>query len=264
MSTAPLVLTDRQGAVLRLTLNRASARNALSLELMDGLKAALDTAAKDRDLHVIVLAADGPTFSSGHDLKEMNAKRSDGDRGRAAYTQIFRRCSELMMTIVRHPLPVIAEVQGIATAAGCQLVASCDLAVASSAARFATPGVNIGLFCSTPMVALSRNLSRKHAMAMLLTADLISAEEAQGLGLVNKVVPPELLTPETMTLAGRIAAKPRATVRTGKEAFYRQLELPLSEAYAYTAQVMTENMLAAEAEEGICAFLEKRTPNWPA
>ena len=264
MSSPPLVLGDRHGSVLRLTLNRASARNALSLELMDALKAELATAAGQRDLHVIVLAADGPSFSSGHDLKEMTARRSDNDKGRAAYVQIFQRCSELMMAIVRHPLPVIAEVQGTATAAGCQLVASCDLAVASSAARFATPGVNIGLFCSTPMVALSRNLSRKHAMAMLLTADMVSAEEATSLGLVNKVVPPELLTAETMELAERIAAKPHATVQTGKEAFYRQLELPLSEAYAYAAQVMAENMLAAEAEEGICAFLEKRPPNWPA
>ncbi len=264
MSSPPLVLGDRHGAVLRLTLNRASARNALSLELMEALKTELATAAQLPDLHVIVLAADGPTFSSGHDLKEMAAKRSDGDKGRAAYARIFQSCSELMMAIVHHPLPVIAEVQGIATAAGCQLVASCDLAVASSAARFATPGVNIGLFCSTPMVALSRNLSRKHAMAMLLTADMVSAEEALGLGLVNKVLPPELLTTETMALAERIAAKPRATVRTGKEAFYRQLELPLSEAYAYASQVMTKNMLATEAEEGICAFLEKRPPNWPA
>jgi enoyl-CoA hydratase/carnithine racemase len=264
MSSPPLVLADRHGAVLRLTLNRASARNALSLELMDALKAELQRAAQQGDLHVIVLAADGPSFSSGHDLKEMAAKRGDGDKGRAAYAKIFQHCSELMLAIVRHPLPVIAEVQGIATAAGCQLVASCDLAIASTAARFATPGVNIGLFCSTPMVALSRNLSRKQAMAMLLTADMVSAEDAQGLGLINKVVPPELLTTETMALAEKIAAKPRATVRTGKEAFYRQLELPLSEAYAYAAQVMTENMLAAEAEEGICAFLEKRPPNWPA
>jgi len=168
-----------------------------------------------------------------------------------------------MQTIVRHPVPVIAEVQGVATAAGCQLVASCDLAVASSLARFATPGVDIGLFCSTPMVALSRNVSRKAAMEMLLTGEMASAEEARRIGLVNRVVAPEILEAETMALAAQIAAKPRATLRTGKEAFYRQLEMPLAEAYEYTARIMTENMLGPEAKEGICAFLDKREPKWP-
>ncbi|MBU6445074.1 MAG: enoyl-CoA hydratase [Alphaproteobacteria bacterium] len=263
LPTEPLVRAESHGSVLRLTLNRAKARNALSVGLMEALKQALDAAAADKACRVIVLAADGPAFSAGHDLKEMTACRADGDKGQAAFAALFTQCSELMQAIVRHRKPVIAEVQGIATAAGCQLVASCDLAVASSAARFGTPGVNIGLFCSTPMVALSRNVSRKQAMQMLLTGETVSAEEALRFGLVNKVVAPERLTAETMDLAEQIAAKPASTVKIGKEAFYRQLEQPLSEAYDYAARVMTENMLAAVAEEGICAFVEKREPNWP-
>jgi enoyl-CoA hydratase/carnithine racemase len=257
-----LVLSARDGHVLRLTLNRAGARNALSEGLMAALQAALD-AAKADDSRVVVLAAEGPAFSSGHDLKEMTAHRKSADDGQAAFARIFAQCSNLMQTIVRHPKPVIAEVQGIATAAGCQLVASCDLAVASEAARFATPGVNIGLFCSTPMVALSRNVVRKHAMEMLLTGDMIDAHEARRTGLVNRVVAADALTAETTALAAKIASKPRATVKIGKEAFYRQLELDLSEAYDYASRVMTENMLHAEAREGIGAFVEKRAPKWP-
>jgi enoyl-CoA hydratase/carnithine racemase len=199
----------------------------------------------------------GPAFSSGHDLKEMRASRD-----RAAYEGLFRQCSRMMLAIVRLPQPVIARVQGIATAAGCQLVASCDLAVAAESARFATPGVNIGLFCSTPMVALSRNVSRKHAMEMLLTGEMISAEEARRIGLVNRVVPDLQLEETTRALAETIAAKSGHVLRIGKEAFYRQLELGLDEAYAYTSRVMTENMMARDAEEGIGAFLEKRKPEW--
>ena len=259
----PLVLPAQDGAVLRLTLNRAAARNALSEGLMETLQDALDRAAADKSVRVVVIAADGPAFSSGHDLKEMTAHRKDADKGKAAFAALFAQCSKLMQTIVRHPKPVIAQVQGIATAAGCQLVASCDLAVASSAARFATPGVNIGLFCSTPMVALSRNVSRKQAMEMLLTGEMISAERAREIGLINRVATPEALTAETMALAQLIASKPRATVKIGKEAFYRQLEMPLSEAYDYASRVMTENMLATEAAEGIGAFVEKRKPEWP-
>jgi enoyl-CoA hydratase/carnithine racemase len=257
----PLLLSSLEEGVLRLTLNRPQARNALSTGLMATLKQALDGAGGAA--RVIVIAANGPVFSSGHDLKEMAAHRADPDRGQAVFAGLFTQCSELMQAIVRHPLPVIAEVQGLATAAGCQLVASCDLAVASPAAGFATPGVDIGLFCSTPMVALSRNLAHKPAMEMLLTGEPITAEQARELGLVNRVVAPERLTAETMALAAKIAAKPRATVKTGKEAFYRQREMKLAEAYAYASRVMTENMLAAEAEEGICAFLEKRAPRWP-
>jgi enoyl-CoA hydratase/carnithine racemase len=257
-----LVVALREGAVLRLTMNRAGARNALSAAMMSALQQAFDSAAED-DSRVVVLAAEGPAFCAGHDLKEMTSLRSHPDHGRAAFAAIFEQCSKLMQTIVRHPKPVIAQVQGIATAAGCQLVASCDLAIASETARFATPGVNIGLFCSTPMVALSRNVSRKQAMEMLLTADMVSAEHAREIGLVNRVVSAVTLESETMKLAQLIASKPRATVKIGKEAFYRQVEMPLSEAYDYASRVMTENMLHVESAEGICAFIEKREPKWP-
>jgi enoyl-CoA hydratase/carnithine racemase len=257
----PLLLSARDGAVLRLTLNRPRARNALSSALMRELLVAVEDAGPD--VRVIVIAAEGPVFSSGHDLKELTALRADGDAGKAAFAALFTQCSKLMQTIVKSPAPVIAQVQGVATAAGCQLVASCDLALASTAARFATPGVDIGLFCSTPMVALSRNVARKHAMEMLLTGEMVDAETAKAIGLINRVVPPEILEAETLALAEQIAAKPHRTIRTGKEAFYRQLEMPLDAAYDYTARVMTENMLAAEAREGISAFLEKRDPKWP-
>ena len=260
----PLILTAQTGGLLRLTLNRPQARNALSSELMGAILATLEGAAGDNATRVIVIAAEGPVFSSGHDLKEMASHRGDGDAGRSAYAGLFTQCSKMMQAIVRHPKPVIAQVQGIATAAGCQLVASCDLAVASTSARFATPGVDIGLFCSTPMVALSRNVSRKAAMEMLLTGEPIDGERAVQIGLINKVVAPEILEGETMLLANRIASKPRGTLKIGKEAFYRQLEMPLAEAYAYASKVMTENMLDAEACEGIGAFIEKREPRWPA
>src|SRR5579872_3052256 len=223
----PLLLTACTGGVLRLVLNRPNARNALSSELMAALKSALDGAAADNATRVIVIAAEGPVFSSGHDLKELARHRADGDAGKKAYAGLFTQCSEMMQAIVRNPKPVIAEVQGIATAAGCQLVASCDLAIASTSARFATPGVDIGLFCSTPMVALSRNVSRKHAMEMLLTGEMIAADHALRIGLVNRVVSPPELHAETMKLAEIIAAKPHGTLKIGKEAFYRQLEMPL-------------------------------------
>jgi len=258
-----LVLAAQKGAVLRLTLNRPASRNALSTAMMAALAGALDDAAADSSVRAVILAANGPAFCAGHDLKEMTALRQERDKGRAAYAALFRQCSALMQQIVALPKPVIAEVQGIATAAGCQLVASCDLAVAANEARFATPGVNIGLFCSTPMVALSRNVPAKAAMEMLLTGEMIDAETAARIGLINRAVPAAALAAETMKLAEQIAAKPRATVRTGKETFYRQLEMPLAEAYDYAARVMTENMLDSEAEEGICAFLEKREPHWP-
>ena len=262
-ATPPLLLSAPAGGVLRLILNRAAQRNALSSELMSAITAALDGAAADNATRVIVIAAEGSVFSSGHDLKEMAAHRADGDKGRSAYARLFSQCSAMMQAILRNPKPVIAQVQGMATAAGCQLVASCDLAMASSAARFATPGVNIGLFCSTPMVALSRNITRKAAMEMLLTGEMIDAGEARRIGLVNRIVAPDLLEAETLRLAALIASKPRATVKTGKEAFYRQLEMPLAEAYDYASRVMTENMLEADAREGIGAFLEKREAKWP-
>jgi len=260
MSDAPLVLDDAMAPIRTLRLNRPDARNALSLELMVALIAAIHETADG--VRVIVLAAEGPAFCAGHDLREMTELRKDEDGGRAAYQRIFELCVELMAAIMTCPIPVIAQVQGMATAAGCQLVATCDLAVASVEARFATPGVNIGLFCSTPMVALSRNVPRKTAMEMLLTGDPVSAEEAYRIGLVNRVVSAGDLENATRELAEQIVEKPGPIVRIGKEAFYRQLELPVMEAYDYAAKVMVENMMAADAKEGIDAFVEKRGPKW--
>jgi enoyl-CoA hydratase/carnithine racemase len=258
-----VVLSDLSNrGVLTLTMNRPQARNALSEALMAGLAENLDRAAKDRSARVVVLRANGPAFCAGHDLKEMNANRTGSDKGEAYFRKVFRECSAVMQAIVHLPKPVIAEVHGIATAAGCQLVASCDLAIASDTAKFATPGVNIGLFCSTPMVALSRNLSRKHAMEMLLTGDMVSAQDAATLGLINRAVPAEKLADETRSLAEKIAGKATAVLTIGKEAFYRQLELGLTAAYDYASEVMTRNMLAPDAEEGISAFVNKRDPKW--
>jgi enoyl-CoA hydratase/carnithine racemase len=259
-ATPALVLRETTNAIAILTLNRPDARNSLSAAMIVALGEAFDAIGRDRAIRTVVLAANGPAFSAGHDLKELAQRRSDPDRGRAFFTQVMTACSEVMQQIVRLPQPVIAAVHATATAAGCQLVASCDLAVASTAARFATPGVNIGLFCSTPMVALSRNVSRKHAMEMLLTGDLISAEDAARIGLVNRVVAAGSEREEALALARRIAAKSSHVVKIGKEAFYRQAELDLAAAYAYASNVMVENMLARDAEEGIAAFVEKRPP----
>jgi enoyl-CoA hydratase/carnithine racemase len=257
-----ILLREDRGGIAILTLNRPQARNSLSEALLKALGDTLSAIAHDRAVRVVVLAAQGPAFSAGHDLKELNAHRSDGDRGRAYFKHIMGLCSRVMQQIVTLPQPVIASVQATATAAGCQLVASCDLAVASQAAKFATPGVNIGLFCSTPMVALSRNVSRKHAMQMLLTGDLISADEAARVGLVNQVVPAGQERAAAIKLAEKIAAKSTHTVKIGKEAFYRQAEMSLADAYDYASQVMVENMLARDAEEGISAFIEKRDAKW--
>ena len=230
---------------------------------MSAVQDELDRIAGDRAVRVVILAAEGPAFCAGHDLKELAARRTDPDGGRAYYQEIFARCSKLMSTIVRLPQPVIAAVDGVATAAGCQLVASCDLAVASATARFATPGVNIGLFCSTPMVALSRNLGRKQAMEMLLTGEMVDASQALHLGLVNRLAASgQSACAAAVELADRIAAKSPLTVKIGKEAFYQQIEMPLDEAYAYASRVMVENMLARDAAEGIGAFIEKREPLW--
>jgi enoyl-CoA hydratase/carnithine racemase len=253
----PILRRADAGGIATLTLNRPAARNALSVGLMTALQDALDAIAKDRAIKVVIIGAEGPAYCAGHDLKEVRA-----NPGRAAYEALFERCSRMMQSIVKLPQPVIAEVQGFAYAAGCQLVASCDLAVAADTATFCTPGVNIGLFCSTPMVAASRNLPRKKMMEMLLLGDAIPAKEAKELGLVNRVVAPAKLEAETRTLAETIAKKSPLVVKIGKGAFYRQLEMPLAEAYAYTSRVMTENMLARDAEEGIDAFLEKRAPKW--
>jgi enoyl-CoA hydratase/carnithine racemase len=260
---SPLILLrENRGGIAILTLNRPQARNSLSEAMLDALSDAFSQLAHDRSVRVVVLAAEGPAFSAGHDLKELNAHRSDEDRGRAYFKHIMTLCSRVMQQIVTLPQPVIAAVQATATAAGCQLVASCDLAVASQAAKFATPGVNIGLFCSTPMVALSRNVSRKHAMQMLLTGDLISAEDAARFGLVNAVVPAGQERAAALELAEKIAAKSTVTVKIGKEAFYRQVEMSLADAYDYASRVMVENMLARDAEEGISAFIEKREAKW--
>jgi enoyl-CoA hydratase/carnithine racemase len=250
------------GDVAILALNRPETRNSLSEALLTALEEQLDSIGSDKKVRAVILAANGPVFSAGHDLKELSAHRNGPDRGRGYFKFIMETCSAVMQRIVRLPQPVIAAVQGTATAAGCQLVASCDLAIASSAAKFATPGVNIGLFCSTPMVALSRNVSRKHAMEMLLTGDMISAEEAARIGLINRVVTPGSERDEALKLARQIAGKSASTVKIGKEAFYRQAEMSLADAYQYAAEVMVENMMARDAEEGISAFIEKRAPKW--
>ncbi len=252
-----ILLRHDSDSIATLTLNRPAARNALSMGLMEALDAELTAIAEDRSVTVVIIAANGPAFCAGHDLREIR-----GTPTRAAYAAVFALCSRLMQRIVRLPKPVIARVHGIATAAGCQLVASADLAVAADTARFATPGVNIGLFCSTPMVALSRAVGRKAAMEMLLTGDMISAERARELGLVNRVVPERDLHAATLALATQIAAKSPLTVAIGKQAFYRQAEMDLAGAYDHASEVMTRNMLARDAEEGIDAFLSKREPRW--
>ena len=261
-SSSLILLREDRGGIAILTLNRPQARNSLSEALLEALGDALSAIAQDRTVRIVVLGANGPAFSAGHDLKELNAHRSDEDHGRAYFKHVMSLCSRVMQQIVTLPLPVIASVHATATAAGCQLVASCDLAVASKAAKFATPGVNIGLFCSTPMVALSRNVSRKHAMQMLLTGDLISADEAARIGLINEVVPAGQERAAAIKLAEKIATKSTLIVKIGKEAFYRQAEMSLADAYDYASQVMVENMLARDAEEGMSAFIEKRDAKW--
>ena len=245
-----------------LTFNRPNARNALSLAMIAALHGEINRLGADKAVKVIVLAGKGPAFCAGHDLKEMSAAREVADKGKAFFTETMQNCAAMMQAIVKCPKPVIAAVDGIATAAGCQLVATCDLAVAGEESRFATPGVNIGLFCSTPMVAVSRNLPRKRVMEMLLMGEMISADQAADWGLVNRVVPAGTAWDEAVKIAAAIAEKSPATVKIGKEAFYNQLEMPLDEAYQYTAQVMVDNMLHRDAEEGINAFIEKRKPEW--
>jgi enoyl-CoA hydratase/carnithine racemase len=256
-----MIAADRHGAVLRLTLDNPPA-NALSLEAMDALQAALDSARDDDSVRVIVMAAAGKLFSAGHDLKQMTARRGDADRGKAYFERTFELCSRLMQSVAEHPRPVIAEVDGIATAAGCQLVASCDLAVASERARFGVNGIDVGLFCSTPSVALTRAISRKRAMEMLLTGEMVDAATALDFGLVNRVVPTEALRDTVDALAATIAAKSPLAVRLGKQAVRKQAGLDLAAAYDAASRTMVENMLAADAEEGISAFFEKREPNF--
>ena len=261
-TTAPPLLRESIGNIAVLTLNRPRARNTLSEEMLAALRHELADIAGERRVRAVVIAANGPAFSAGHDLKELTAHRADADGGRSYTRRLMESCCAMMLALLRLPQPVIAAVEAPATAAGCQLVATADLAVASRAAKFATPGVHIGLFCSTPMVALSRNVGRKHAMEMLLTGDMIGAEDAYRMGLVNRVVEPGSARDDALALARRIAAKPAAIVKLGKEAFYRQIEISITEAYAHATEVMVRNMMADDAAEGISAFIEKRPPKW--
>ena len=247
---------------MRLNLNNPINSNALSEKMINLLQDHLDKAALDKKVRVIIISSDGSTFSSGHDLKELTAARKNNDKGKDFYKKIMTKCSKMMQSIIKNPKPIIAEVGGAATAAGCQLVASCDLAYANKSAKFATPGVNIGLFCSTPMVALSRNLSNKHSMEMLLTGELISSDKALKIGLINGVLENNKLKNYVESQALKISTKSPMTLKIGKEAFYKQVNMTLSEAYDYASNVMVENMLKIDAKEGINAFIEKRKPNW--
>jgi enoyl-CoA hydratase/carnithine racemase len=258
----PVVQSSLKDGIAVVVLNRPKASNSLSEAMLEALSATFADISANKRVRAVVLAANGPSFCAGHDLKEITERRRDPDAGVAYVRDLMDRCSAMMQSIHRMPQPVIAAVEGPASAAGCQLVASCDLAVASKSAKFATPGVHIGLFCSTPMVALSRNVAPKHAMEMLLTGDLIGADEARRIGLVNRVVAEGTARDEASKLARRIAGKSALTLKLGKEAFYRQLDMPLVEAYRYAGQVMVENMMVRDAKEGISAFVEKRTPTW--
>lgn len=255
--TDPMVLVTQNDAVATVTLNRPNAYNALSIAMMENMIETLEGLDRDAGVAVVVLAANGKGFCAGHDLKELQANPNVAFR-----TRTFQTCSKLMLTITRLRQPVIAQVHGIATAAGCQLVATCDLAIAAPTARFGTPGVNIGLFCSTPQVALSRSVHRKHAMEMLLTGDMISASKAVEIGLINRIAEEDALVKDTTALAAKIATKSHKVLKIGKEAFHRQIEMPLADAYAYTGAVMVENMGFTDAEEGISAFIDKRPPLW--
>jgi enoyl-CoA hydratase/carnithine racemase len=258
----PIILYQQSGGVAVVTLNRPDARNSLSAALLAALDTTLGDIASDSSVRAVVIAASGPAFCAGHDLKELTARRGDDDGGRAFYEHVMARCSTVMQAIVHLPQPVIACVHGTATAAGCQMVASCDLAVAADSATFCTPGVDIGLFCTTPMVALSRNIAPKHAMEMLLTGDPISAARAHQIGLVNRVVAAGTEHAAAIELAQQIAAKSAMTVRLGKRAFHSQIDLGLADAYRLAARIMVDNLLTHDAAEGTAAFLDKRDPRW--
>ncbi len=257
-----VVLSRPETGVAVLTLNRPKARNALSIAMLNAMREAIVTVSATDDIRAVILAGEGPAFCAGHDLKELTARRQDDDGGRAFYSETMTLCSAMMMDIVQSPKPFIAAVHAMATAAGCQLVATCDLAVAADSAKFCTPGVNIGLFCSTPMVALSRNVSRKRAMEMLLLGELLPASDAADYGLINRAVASEDVMTQALDMGRRIAAKSSQTVAIGKSAFYSQIEKSLAGAYQEAADVMVHNMMVRDAKEGIGAFLEKRTPKW--
>jgi enoyl-CoA hydratase/carnithine racemase len=258
-----LVLQDRlEFGLLRLVLNNPQSKNALSEVMISTLIDSINSASNDHSIKVIIISATGNVFCAGHDLKEITEARESEDKGDMFFKGLFDSCSSLMQLIINSPKPIIAEIDGVATAAGCQLVASCDLAIASDVSKFATPGVNIGLFCSTPMVALSRNIHKKNAMEMLLTGDMIDCSKAKEIGLINDYVSPDNLVSSVINLAEKIASKSSKTVATGKKAFYRQAEMSLADAYKFTSEVMKENLLRDDAKEGISAFIEKRPPDW--
>ncbi|MFZ1726644.1 MAG: enoyl-CoA hydratase [Albidovulum sp.] len=257
-----ILLRQNQNGIATLTLNAPDRLNALSDAMLAALKAEFIALASDPAIRVVILKGAGKAFCAGHDLKEMQAGRATPDKGRAYFSDLFDRCTEVMQMIPALPQPVIAQVHGIATAAGCQLVASCDMAMAAEGTRFGVNGVNIGLFCSTPMVALSRNIPRKKAFEMLTTGAFIDAAQAESVGLINRTVPGQRLETETLALAGVVAAKLSGAVKIGKRAFYEQIEMTRADAYAHAGAVMVENMLWRDTEEGINAFIEKRDPDW--
>ncbi len=256
-----LVETQINSQVGTIILNDVKTRNSLSLAMIESLLDAFEQLQNHHTIKIIVLKANGPVFSAGHNLKEINQHRVDQDKGKSFFKMLIERCSELMLTIIKYPIPVIAMIQGMATAAGCQLIASCDLAIAVNSAKFATPGVNIGLFCSTPMVALTRNVLSKHAMEMLLTGEAIDAETAEKIGLINKAV--ENLEEATNELISKIISKPKPVIKMGKKAFYQQMNLSIDDAYQHVGAIMIENLLHGDCIEGVNAFIEKRSPRWP-
>ena len=257
-----LIIEDFKDSILKITLNNPSQQNTLSLQFINDLKKIIENADCSDEVKVIILSSSGNVFSAGHNLKEIKSHREDKDQGLHFFTTLINSCSDLMLKIINNSKPVIEEVNGIATAAGCQLVASCDLAYASEGSKFATPGVNIGLFCSTPMVALSRVVNNKHSMEMLLTGDFINAEKAKSIGLINNYFSEDKLVNETKGMAIKIANKSSQTLKIGKKAFYNQSEMKISDAYKYSSEIMIKNMMNQDSEEGIAAFLEKREPNW--
>ena len=257
-----LIKTEKSNNIFNIILNDEKHQNTLSEEMINELSEVFEMAESDNEIKVIILSSIGKVFCAGHNLKDLNSKRSENDNGEHYYKKLFQMCSELMISINKHSKPVIAMIDGIATAAGCQLISSCDLAYSSENSQFATPGVNIGLFCSTPMVPLSRTVGKKQAMEMLLTGDLIDAKKALSIGLINNVFETEKLEENVLKIANKIASKSSATIKIGKDAFYKQKDMSLKEAYDYTSKIMTENMLHKDSEEGITAFLEKRSPNW--
>jgi len=257
-----LIIQDFKDSILKITLNNPSQQNTLSLQFINDLKKIIENADSSDEVKVIILSSSGKVFSAGHNLKEIKSHREDKDQGLHFFTTLINSCSDLMLKIINNSKPVIAEVKGIATAAGCQLVASCDLAYASEGSKFATPGVNIGLFCSTPMVALSRAVNNKHSMEMLLTGDFINVDKAISIGLINNYFIEDKLVNETKGMAIKIANKSSQTLKIGKKAFYNQAEMKITDAYKYASEIMIKNMMNQDSEEGISAFLEKREPQW--